>query len=99
MLRQDSEAGLYKYERVKTFIRGMLYHKPSPSHTQDPLYEDELLEKAWRAIQELTQAGKPITHQAVCSLIGISSKTFFRHPKVKKLVGRFVDYDLQQQTY
>jgi len=94
-----SEAGLYKYERVKTFIRGMLYHKPSPSHTQDPLYEDELLEKAWRAIQELTQAGKPITHQAVCSLIGISSKTFFRHPKVKKLVGRFVDYDLQQRKH
>jgi hypothetical protein len=26
-----TEAGLYKYERVKTFIRGMLYYKQSPS--------------------------------------------------------------------
>ena len=94
-----SEAGLYKYERVKTFIRGMLYKRQSPPYTQDPLYENELLEKAWRAIQTLTQEGNPITHQAVCSLIGISSKSFFRHPKVKKLVGRFVDYDLQQRKH
>ncbi len=76
-----------------------MYHKKSPSHVQDPLYEEQLLEKALQAVQELAQAGKPITHQAVCSLIGISSSAIVRHPRVKKLVGHFVDYALQQQRH
>lgn len=91
-LKRDS----IKYDRAKTFLGGILYHKKPPSHAQDPLYEEQLLEKARLAVQELDQAGKPITHRAVSSLTGISSSAIIRHPRVKKLVGQFVDYALQQ---
>lgn len=94
-----SKAGLYKYEQVKTLLSGMLYHKKPPSHAQDPLYEEQLLEMAQQAVQELALAGKPITHQAVSSFIGIPSGTIVFYPKVKKLVGHFVDYALQQQKH
>ena len=45
---------------------------------------------------ELSQAGKPITDQAVCAQIGISSG-IIRYPRVKEFVGQFVDYAQQQQ--
>ena len=47
-----SKKGLYKYERVKTFLRRVLYHKKSPLRVQDPFYEEQLLEKAKQAVQE-----------------------------------------------
>ncbi len=95
-----SRKGLDKYERVKTFLGGILYHKQPPRHAaQDPLYEEQLLKKAQQAIQELAQAGKPITHRAVSSLIGISKGAIVRYPRVKQLVGDFVDYALQQQKH
>jgi len=93
-----SKKGLYKYDRVKTFLGGVLYHKKSP-HAQDSQYEEYLLKKAQQAIQELAQAGKPITHQTVSSLIGIASPTIVLYPRVKKLVGQFVDYALQQRNH
>src|SRR5260221_10334632 len=31
-----SKKGLYKYDRVKTFLGGMLYHKKPPPRVQDP---------------------------------------------------------------
>jgi transcriptional regulator with XRE-family HTH domain len=34
-----SRRGLYKYDRVKTFIGGILYHKKTPSNIQVPLYD------------------------------------------------------------
>jgi len=94
-----SKKGLYKYERVKTFLGGILYHKKPPRHAQDPLYEEQLLKKTQQAIQELAQAGKPITYRAVSSLIGISMGAIVRYPRVKQLVGDFVDYALQQQKH
>jgi len=94
-----SKKGLYKYDRVKTFLGGTLYHKKSPSHAQDPLYEEQLLEKAKQAVQELSQAGKPITHEAVSSLLGIPSWAIILYPRVKKFLGHFVDYALQQQRH
>ena len=94
-----SKERLYKYDRVKTLLGGMLYHKKPPSRVQGPLYEEQLLEKAQRAVQELSQAGKPITHQAVSSLIGISSSAIVLYPRVKKFLGHFVDYALQQQRH
>ena len=95
-----SRKGLDKYERVKTFLGGILYYKKPPRHAaQDPLHEEQLLKKAQQAIQELAQAGKPITHRAVSSLIGISKGAIVRYPRVKQLVGDFVDYALQQQKH
>ena len=92
-----SERGLYKYDRVKTFLGGILYHKKTRSRAQDPLYEEQILEKAKQAVQELTQAGKPITHLAVSSLLGIPPSAIILYPRVKKFLGQFVDYALQQQ--
>lgn len=77
----------------------MLYHKKPPPRVQDPRYEEQLLEKAQWAVQELSQAGKPVTHQAVSSLIGISSSAIVLYPRVKKFLGHFVDYALQQQRH
>ncbi len=94
-----SKKGLYKYDRVKTFLGGMLYHKKPLPRVQDPLYEEQLLEKAQQAVQELSQAGKPITHQAVSSLLGISSWDIVLYPRVKVFLGHFVDYTLQQQRH
>jgi len=92
-----SKQGLYKYERVKTFLGGIF--KKTPSHAQDPLYEQQLLGKAQQAVQELSQAGKPITHQAVSSLIGIPPWDIVLYPQVKMFLGHFVDYSLQQQRH
>ncbi len=94
-----SKGGLYKYDRVKTFLGGMLYHKKTPSRVQDPLYEEQLLEKAQQAVQELSRAGKPITHRAVSSLMGIRSSAIVLYPRLKKFLGHFVDYALQQQRH
>ena len=77
----------------------MLYHKKPPPRVQDPLYEEQLLEKAQQAVQELSQAGKPITHQAVSSLMGIPSWAIILYPRVKMFLGDFVDYALQQQRH
>lgn len=66
---------------------------------QDPQFEEQLLEKAKLAVQELSQARKPITHQAVCSLLGISSWAIVRYPQLKKFLGQFVDYVLQQRIH
>lgn len=81
-----SKKGLYKYDRIKIFIGEILYHKKSPSHAHDPLYEERLLEKAQQAVQELSQAGKPITHQAVSILIGIAAPTIVLYPRLEELV-------------
>src|SRR5260370_11692169 len=54
-----SKKGLYKYERVKTFLRVILYHNKPPSHAQYPHYEEHLRKKAKHPIPELAQAGKP----------------------------------------
>ena len=94
-----SKQALYKYDRVKTLLGGVLYHKDPPPRLQDPLYKEQLLEKAQQAVQELSRAGKPITHQAVSSLIGIRSSAIVYHPQVKKFLGQFVDYALQQQRH
>jgi hypothetical protein len=66
---------------------------------QDPLYEEQLLEKAQQAVQELSRAGKPITHRAVSSLMGIRSSAIVLFPRLKKFLGQFVDYALQQQRH
>jgi hypothetical protein len=76
-----------------------LYHKKLPSRVQDPQFEEQLLEMAKQALQELSQARKPITHQAVSSLLGISPWTIVRYPQLKKFLGQFVDYVLQQQIH
>ncbi len=94
-----SKDGLYKYDQVKTFLGGVLYHKKTPSRVQDPLYEEQLLEKAQQAVQELSRAGKPITHRAVSSLLGIYSRDIVLYPRLKKLLGQFVDYAQQQQRH
>ena len=94
-----SKKGLYKYDRVKTFLGEILYHKKPPPRMQDPLYEEQLLEKAQQAVQELSQAGNPITHQAVSSLLGIPSWAIVLYPRVKMFLGHFVDYTLQQQRH
>lgn len=91
--------GLYKNDRVKTFLRCILNHnKPTP-RVQDPLFEEKLLELAQQAIQELSQRGKPITHQAVSSLLGITQWDIVLYPQVKKYLGQFVDYAQQQQRH
>ena len=92
-----SNKGLYKYDRVKTFLGGIIYHKKPPSYVQDPLYEEHLLEKAQQAVQELSRAGKPITHRAVSSLIGIRSSAIVLYPRLKKFLGHVVNYAQQQQ--
>jgi len=94
-----SKKGLYKYDRVKTFVGGMFYHKKLPPRVQDPLYEEQLLERAQQAVQELSQAGKPITHEAVSSLIGIQSWAIILYPQIKEFLGHFVDYALQRQRH
>ena len=94
-----SKSGLYKYDRVKAFLGEKFYHKKLPSRMQDPQFEEQLLEKAKLAVQELSQARKPITHQAVCSLLGISSWAIVRYPQLKKFLGQFVDYALQQHIH
>ena len=94
-----SKSGLYKYDRVKTFLGGILYHKKPPPRVQDPQYEEQLLEKAQQAVQELSQAGKPITHQAVSSLLGIPAWAIILYPQLKKFLGHSVDYALQQQSH
>jgi transcriptional regulator with XRE-family HTH domain len=94
-----SKGGLYKYDGVKAFLGEKLYHKKLPSRMQDPQFEEQLLEKAKQAVQELSQARKPITHHAVCSLLGIPSGAIVRYPQLKKFLGQFVDYALQQQIH
>ncbi len=94
-----SKKGLYKYDRVKTFLGGMFYHKKPPPRVQDPLYEEQLLERARQAVRELSQAGRPITHEAVSFLIGIPSRAIVLYPRVKIFLGQFVDYTLQQQRH
>jgi transcriptional regulator with XRE-family HTH domain len=94
-----SKSGLYKYDSVQTLLGTILFHKNSPPRVQDPLYEEQLLEKAQEAVQKLSQAGKPITHQAVSSLLGIRSSTIVLYPRVKMFLGQFVDYALQQQKH
>lgn len=91
--------GLYKYDRVKTFLECILNHKKSTAREQDPLFEEKLLELAQQAIQELFHSGKAITHQAVSSLLDISSWDIAHYPQVKKLIGQFVDYAQQQQRH
>ena len=94
-----SQKGLYKYERVKTFLGEILSHKKPPPRVQDPRYEEQLLEKAQQAVQELSQAGNPITHEAVSSLIGIPSWAIVLYPRVKMFLGQFVDYAQQQHRH
>lgn len=91
--------GLYKYDRVRTFLGCISNHnKPTP-RVQDPLFEEKLLEQAQQAIQELSQSGKPITHQAVSSFLGITPWDIVLYPQVKKYIGQFVDYAQQQQRH
>jgi len=90
-----SQKGLYKHDRVKTFLGEILFHKIPP--VQDPLYEEQLLEEAQQAVQELSESGKPITYQAVRSLMGIPWRAIVLYPRVEKFIGQFVDYALQQQ--
>jgi ParB-like chromosome segregation protein Spo0J len=76
----------------------VLYHK-NPPRVQNPLNEEQLLDKAQQAVKELSQAEKPITHQAVSSLIGIRSSSIVLYPQVKKFLGQFIDYAQQQHRH
>lgn len=94
-----SKTGLSKYDRVKAFLGEILPHKKPPSLVQDPQYEDQLLEKAQQAVQELSQAGKPITHRAVSARIGIRKSAIVRYPRLKKFLENCVDDARQQQQH
>ena len=63
--------------------------------------EDALLIEVEQAIFQLEQVGRPVTHKAVSQMIGISTSSFRRYPRVKTLLEQKVgDYHLRriQQT-
>jgi transcriptional regulator with XRE-family HTH domain len=89
---------LFKYDRVKTYLRENVYFYQRSSRVRDPRVEIQLLEMAQQAVQELFQARKPITLRAVSDLLVISEKTIVKYPQLKKFLGQFADHAQQIRT-
>ncbi len=87
-----TKKGLYKYDRVKAFLREKIDNNKLSSRVRDSQFEEQLLEMAQQAAQELLLARKPITHRAVSDLLGLPERAIVNYPQLKKFLGLFVDY-------
>ena len=93
-----TRSGLYKYDRVKAFLREKLFYIKHSLRVRDPQFEEQLLEKAQQAIQELLLARKPITYCAVSDLLSVPKGAIVKYPRLKKFLDQFVEYAQQFLT-
>lgn len=90
--------GLYKYDRVKAYLRENLYYKKLSSRVCDPQFEEQLLKRAQQVVQDLFQTRKPITQQAVSDLLGIPEGAIAKYPLLKQFLDQFADHAQQIRT-
>jgi TniQ len=80
-----SKIGLYKYDRVKTFLGHFVdYTLQQQRRTEE--CEQALLEKVRTGIMDLEDHQQPITYNAISQKIGISSSVWLAYAQVRAFV-------------
>jgi hypothetical protein len=95
-----SKIGLYRYDRVKTFLGGvnaLIEQRKSPPHSgggQARRSEEEVSSDVQRAIALLTERSASINYATIAREIGgISAQTLQTYPKVRVLVDEHLQSD------